>query len=149
MKVIKREFPSWAPKQVIAEWEDEIEKSKSWHRKFPSLEPDTEEADLIERLLTYSDMRSVWARLPKYEIEPMHFISMVQLASYYVEMKPHNLTPKEYEKWKKEVKETALKLKNLVEFSNYDRIFQESYVTRRQKAVVHSIAAHSFKLLSP
>lgn len=142
-------FPVWAPKSVIAEWEEKAEEVEHWYRKFPMLEPETGDADVLERLLTYEDMRSVWERLPKYNIKPELFCSMVQLSLLFIDMKPYNLTPKEYSNWLIEVGETALKLKQLIQYSAYDRIYQEQYLVKRQKHMISSIEAHSFKIFDP
>ncbi|MCR9608127.1 hypothetical protein NB499_07305 [Vibrio alginolyticus] len=142
-------FPKWAPKSVIAEWIEKAEEVEYWYRKFPMLEPETDDADVLERLLTYEDMKSVWERLPKYNIKPTLFCSMVQCSLLFLDMKPYNLTPKEYSNWLIEVRETALKLKQLIQHSAYDRIYQEQYLVKRQKHVMSSIMAHSFKILDP
>ena len=142
-------FPKWAPKSVIAEWEDKAEEVEYWFRNFPMLEPGTDDADVLERLLTYEDMKSVWERLPKYNIKPTLFCSMVQCSLLFLDVKPYNLTPKEYSNWLIEVRETALKLKQLIQHSAYDRIYQEQYLVKRQKHVISSIVAHSFKILDP
>ncbi|GHX44558.1 hypothetical protein VCSRO158_3610 [Vibrio cholerae] len=55
-KIERPDFPLWAPKSVIAEWEEQAEEVAYWQRKFPTLEPDTDEADMLARLLTYEDI---------------------------------------------------------------------------------------------
>lgn len=145
----KPDFPKWAPTSVIAEWEAKATEVEYWYRKFPMLEPETDDADVLERLLTYEDMKSVWERLPKYNIKPTLFCSMVQCSLLFLDMKPNNLTPKEYSNWLIEVRETALKLKQLVQHSAYDRIYQEQYFVKRQKHMLGSILAHSLKILDP
>lgn len=145
----KPDFPKWAPTSVIAEWEAKATEVEYWYRKFPMLEPETDDADVLERLLTYEDMKSVWERLPKYNIKPTLFCSMVQCSLLFLDMKPNNLTPKEYSNWLIEVRETALKLKQLVQHSAYDRIYQEQYLVKRQKHMLGSILAHSLKILDP
>lgn len=142
-------FPKWAPKSAIVEWEEKATEVEYWYRKFPMLEPETDDADVLKRLLTYEDMKSVWERLPKYNIKPALFCSMVQCSLLFLDMKPHNLTPKEYSNWLIEVKETALKLKQLVQYSAYDRIYQEQYLVKRQKHMLRSSMAHSLKILDP
>jgi hypothetical protein len=145
----KPKFPSWAPKQVITEWEEKVKEIEYWFKKFPTVEHETEEADLLARLLTYHDMNNVWRKLPKYNIKPTLFCSMVQLSNSYIDAKPHNLTPKEYAEWLSDVKTTALKLRNLIQHSDYDRIFQESYHQKRQKLLMSSMIQHSFQVLRP
>lgn len=142
-------FPKWAPKSAIAEWEEKAEEVEYWYRKFPMLEPETDDADVVERLLTYEDMKSVWERLPKYNIKPTLFCSMVQCSLSFLNMKPYNLTPKEYSNWLLEVRETVLKFKQLIQHSAYDRIYQEQYLVKRQKYVMRSIIRHSAKILDP
>ncbi|MFY0676105.1 MAG: hypothetical protein JXR18_02355 [Neptuniibacter sp.] len=146
MVIDKPNFPEWAPKQVIEEWEEKAEEIIYWQKRFPTLEPETEDADLLTRLLTYSDMKSVWERLPKYKLKPALFSSMVQSSLCYMTVKPHNLTPNEYEAWLDDVRSTALKLRSLVQFSDYDRIFQERYITKRQKHMMASIVEHSAQI---
>jgi hypothetical protein len=148
-KTNKPNFPEWAPKQVISEWKEKVEEIEYWFKKFPTVEHETEEADLLVRLLTYQDMKGVWKKLPKYKIKPTLFISMIQLSYSYIDAKPHNLTPKEYTDWLNDVKATALKLKNLVQHSDYDRIFQEAYLKKRQKLVLCNIVEHSMQVIRP
>ncbi|MBB1391262.1 hypothetical protein H5185_17855 [Shewanella sp. SG44-6] len=142
-------FPKWAPTSVISVWEEKATEVECWYHKFPMLEPETDDADVLDRLLTYEDMKSVWERLPKYNIKPTLFCSMVQRSLLFLDMKPYNLTPKEYSNWLIEVRETALKLKQLVQHSAYDRIYQEQYLVKRQKHMLRSVVAHSFKILDP
>ncbi|MGF1832601.1 hypothetical protein [Photobacterium sanguinicancri] len=145
---IKRpNFPKWAPNSVILEWEEKVKEIKYWYEKFPTLEPETEEADVLVRLLTYNDMKNVWEKLPKYKIKPSLFISMVQLSLLFINIKPNNLTSKEYEQWLSDVKQTALKLRSLIQFSAYDRIYKEQYIQKRQKLVVADMLKHSLKIL--
>jgi hypothetical protein len=149
VNIIKPNFPEWAPKQVISEWKEKVEEIEYWFKKFPTVEPETEEADLLVRLLTYEDMKGVWKKLAKYKIKPTLFSSMIQLSNSYIDAKPHNLTPKEYTDWLNDVKATALKLRNLVQHSDYDRIFQEAYLQKRQKLVLASIVEHSIQVIRP
>lgn len=37
----KEKFPDWAPKEVIAEWQEKIEEIEYWFSKFPLAEKDT------------------------------------------------------------------------------------------------------------
>ena len=143
------DFPTWAPEAVIAEWEEKAAEVEYWQHEFPMLEPETEGADVLERLLTYEDMKNVWARLPKYEVKPRLFCTMVECSLSFLDTKPYNLTPKEYSNWLSEVKETALKLKSLIQLSAYDRIYQEQYLKKRQKYMMRSILEHSIKILDP
>ncbi|WP_228050977.1 hypothetical protein [Pontibacterium sinense] len=145
----KNEFPGWAPKSVISEWEEKLKEIDYWNRKFPMLEHETDEADLLYRILTYSEMKKVWERLPKYDIKPALFSSMIRCSDSFLDMKPYNLTPKDYREWIKEVRSTALKLRELIKHSEYDRIFQERYITKRQKCMIGSAIEHSMKVLSP
>lgn len=138
-----QKFPDWAPKTVIAEWEKKLAEAEYWENKSPTLPPDTEEVDLLFRLLTYPEMKNVWEKLQRHTIKPELFSSMVQLASAYLDIKPHNLTPREHKKWLADVKSAAQKLADLVEFSEYDRIFQERYYVKRQKYMLSCIIAHS------
>ncbi len=142
-------FPSWAPKKVIMEWEEKLSDAEYWHERFPQLEPDTSEADAIYRLLTYEDMKTVWQKLPKYNVKPSLFSSMVQLSSLYIQWKPHNLTPKEYKEWLVDVKETALKLKGLVELSDYDSFLSQKYLVKRNKHMMSSMVRNAAKLIRP
>lgn len=139
----KQKFPNWAPKEIILEWEDKLKEIEYWQSKFPSTVPDAEDADLLLRLLTYHDMKCVWEKLKKYNIKPKLFSSMVQYSIQYITAQPHNLTPKEYNEWLSDVRTTALKLKSLLMFSEYDRIFQNHYLAKRQKYVLSSIVNHS------
>ncbi|HCH3863180.1 TPA: hypothetical protein NKV27_004545 [Vibrio parahaemolyticus] len=148
-KIERPDFPLWASKSVIAEWEEQAEEVAYWQRKFPTLEPDTDEADMLARLLTYEDMKSVWERLPKYKIKPTLFVSMVQCSQSFIDIKPYNLTPKEHAIWLQDVKDTALKLKSLIQFSPYDRILEEKYLKKRQKLVMANIVEHSLQILKP
>lgn len=147
--ISKPNFPEWAPKHVISEWKEKVEEREYWFKKFPTVEHETEEADLLVRLLTYEDMKGVWKKLPKYKIKPTLFSSMIQVSNSYIDAKPHNLTPKEYTDWLTDVKSTALKLKNLVQHSDYDRIFQEAYLKKRQKLVLCNIVEHSIQVIRP
>lgn len=147
--VNSQRFPSWAPQEVISEWKEACDEVDYWKRRFPAAEPDTEKADLLYRLLTYPDMKSVWEKLPKYKIRATSFASMVQLSSIYIETKPHNLTPKEYESWLIEVKETAMKLAKLIELSRYDQLLQERYFSKRNKLMLENIVGHSLKTFDP
>ena len=145
----KEKFPSWAPHKVILEWEEKIKEVDYWLGKFPNVDPDTEEADLLFRLLTYNDMKRVWEKLPKYEIEADQFSGMVQLSALYLEAKPNNLTPKEHEEWLQDVKLTAMKLKELIQFSDYDSLLQENYYTKRNKHVLSNIMQHALQSIKP
>ncbi len=85
---IKRpNFPEWAPRVLILEWENKIKEVKYWHEKFPTVEPETEEADLLVKLLTYDDMRIVWKKLPKYKIKPSLFVSMIRISLCFMNTK--------------------------------------------------------------
>lgn len=145
----KNIFPIWAPEDVILEWENKLKETRELEKRFPLAESDNSEVELLFRLLTYIDMKSVWKKLPKYDIKPALFSSMVQLSILYRETKPYNLTPKDYDVWINDVKATALKLQKLVQFSDYDRIFQEKYFTKRQKHMAASIVNHATKLFHP
>ncbi|CAM0557789.1 hypothetical protein EHLJMEHL_02882 [Vreelandella titanicae] len=144
--VNNQKFPDWAPKEVISEWEEEREEVAYWQGRFPEAEPDTAQFDLLYRLLTYPDMKTVWEKLPKYEIKPTVFSSMVRLSWLYIETKPHNLTTKEYKRWIEEVREASLKLADLIELSSYDQYLQEKYFDKRRKRVLKSMVSHSLKL---
>ncbi|MCK4706511.1 MAG: hypothetical protein KAT90_13610 [Gammaproteobacteria bacterium] len=145
----KPKSPNWSPTIVISEWKEKLEEANSWLAKFPSLEVDTTEADMYYRLLTYEDMQSVWKRLPKYDISPELFSSMVALAAIYRKNTPSNLAPKEYEDWLDNVRTTAQRLAKLIEFSGFDQIINESYYTKRSKYLLANIAQHAFKGLDP
>jgi len=146
-----KEFPSWAPASVILELERKVEELQSLKERFHNCEHEfeTEDIDLLIKILTYEDMRSVWSKLPRYGIKPEVFSSMVMISFSYLETKPHNLTVKEYGKWLTEVKETALKLKELIQHSDYDRILEEEYYIRRQKLVIKDIIQHSLQSFRP
>lgn len=144
-----QKFPNWAPQDVISEWKEACGEVDYWKHRFPTAEPDTEQADILYRLLTYPDMKSVWEKLPKYKIRATSFSSMVQLSSIYIETKPHNLTPKEYESWLVEVNETAIKLAELIQFSRYDQFLQEKYFSKRNKLVLKNMIGHSLKIFDP
>ncbi|MGL1102309.1 hypothetical protein [Vibrio vulnificus] len=148
-QVSRPNFPEWAPNEVISEWEEKAKEIEYWYERFPTVEPETEDADLLARLLTYTDMRSVWERLPKYKIKPTLFSSMVQCSLCYIDIKPYNLTSREHEEWVDEVRATASKLKSLIQFTDYDRIFQEKYLRKRQKLVLASMFEHSIQILRP
>lgn len=145
----KHTFPTWAPAPVITEWEEKTKESERWSEKYPLLEPDTNDSDLLYRLLTYPDMKQVWEKLPKYKIKPDLFSSMVLLSIMYIDHKPYNLTPKEYQKWIEDVKNTALKLRELIKLTDYDTIFQERYHVKRQKHMLTSIMKHTSKIFHP
>ena len=146
---MKNNFPKWAPKAVIAEWQEKMDEAKESHSRFLQLEMDTSEANIYYRLLTYEDMKSVWERLPKYDIKPALFSSMVAVANHYPDYSPSNKTPKEHEIWLNDVKATALKLAELVKFSEFDRILDEKYYTKRMPHMLKDIVKHSFKILKP
>lgn len=143
------DFPQWAPKEIISEWEDKISEASYWHKRFPNLEPDMTDADLIYRLISYEDMKRVWERLPKYKIKPLQFSNMIQLSTLYIESKPYNLAPKEYEQWLHDVKSLALKLSGLIEFSAYDSFLREKYFAKRNRYVLSNMVEHAFKVLEP
>lgn len=136
-------FPHWAPEPVIAEWKKELKDIEYWSERFPSVEPECDDADLLFRMLTYPEMKQVWEKLPKYEIKPTLFSSMVLLSTKYIDIKPYNLTPKDYEKWLSEVKSTALKLRELIQLTDYDKVLQESYYKKRKKLELQSIFSHT------
>jgi hypothetical protein len=142
-------FPSWAPKSVITNWQEKIDEANDSHRQFPETELDTSEADVYFRLLTYPDMASVWQRLPKYKIKPTSFICMVILSNCFLEKSECNRTPKEHTKWLNEVKDTAKKLADLVAFSDFDRLLEERYYHNYRLNKVNDLVRHSFQVFKP
>ena len=46
MVIDKPNFPEWAPKQVIQEWEEKAEEIIYWQKRFPNLKPEIEDADV-------------------------------------------------------------------------------------------------------
>lgn len=145
----KEKFPDWAPKEVIAEWQEKIDEIEYWLSKFPQAEKDTEEADLLYRLLTYPDMKNVWSRLPKYKIKPSHFSNMTLLSCHYPYYSPSNLAPKNHQMWLEDVKDTALKLAKLINLSEFDRILDAQYYKKRDKYLIQDMVSHAFQILRP
>ena len=148
-QIYEVKFPEWAPSVVISQWREKLEEERSWHEQFPKIPLDTEESDVLMRLLTYPDMRDVWEKLEKHQISPDLFIIMVQLSSYYIEEQPHDLTEKEYEKWLEDVKTTAKKLAGLVQLSNYDNFLQAKYYAKRNRLLLKSVVAHAAQAFRP
>ena len=142
-------FPEWAPSIIVSQWREKREEERAWHEKFPEVPLDTEESDVLLRLLTYPDMRAVWEKIGKHQITPDLFVAMVQLSSYYIEAQPHDLTAKEYAKWLEEVKATARKLAGLIQLSNYDNFLQAKYYAKRNRLLIKSVVAHAAQAFRP
>jgi hypothetical protein len=132
---------------VIAEWQEKIEEIEYWFSKFPLAEKDTEEADLLYRLLTYPDMKNVWSRLPKYKIKPSHLSNMTLLSCHYPYYSPSNLAPKNHQIWLEEVTDTASKLAKLIEYSEFDRILDAQYYKKRDKYLIKDMMSHALQIL--
>jgi len=145
-KLLKEaKFPVWAPEPIIAEWQEKIQEAYSWLEQFPELEPDTHDADIYHRLLSYEDMKYVWEKLPKYKISPELFSSMVGLSSIYPKGTPTSMAPKEYEQWLKDVRETSLKLAQLIQLSGFDQLLQTEYYHKRNSLWLRHAVVEAFK----
>ena len=144
-----REFPDWAPPSVIKEWEEKEAELDAAQERYPNLERETDEVDLYIRLLTYEDMKDVWTKLKSYSFKPTHFSILVIEGTLIPDFRPDMLGPKEYDAWLADVRETALKLKSLIQYTDFDRIMEEKYLKRYRAKVLADIFKHFGKLFQP
>jgi hypothetical protein len=125
----KPDWPKWAPKSVIDEWEEnfaehvevcnkslgEIDQTfiKITYYDEPSL------IALLERILTNPKMEKVWDKIISLNIKPSLFSNVLSLA-YLGPQGINKKTAKQQEEWVRRVQSLSLELANLLELTELE-----------------------------
>jgi hypothetical protein len=145
-------FPHWAPVEVVEHLCAETSKHESFLARFAESEaasgrkvpqsildePDPE-LEMLHRLVTREEMRIAWASINKYNVDPMLVVHACVLG-FIGPTRLQRLSPSERQKRIDDIRETALRLANLVADTEYEEIQFDKW--REQKTGV--IIARAF-----
>ena len=118
-------FPKWLPASAIACYQQHLlSKDKRVALKYDSV-------GMLLRLCTSDDMKSLWLKLGgrdaiEGEIVRHGFLFLqVAVRGYFGPVGEQKLTPKQHEKWLKQIVETSTKLATLIRGAEFDRCMEE------------------------